>query len=103
MRTVKALVSQDDLSSLQRPRFSPGLLLEDEDLNAGVNYTRDLTRLLFKSLFGCGVICGLQVKARPTCKGSRLEITVPKGLAFDCLGNPLEVPVSQTFEYNPDC
>ena len=52
------------------------MLLEDEDLNAGVSYTRDLTRILFKSLFGCGVICGLVVGAKRTCNGGKLEITV---------------------------
>jgi hypothetical protein len=44
--------------SLIRPTYSPGLLLEDDDLTAGVSYTRGLTQLLFRSLFGCGVICG---------------------------------------------
>jgi len=91
------------LATLQRPRFIPGMLLEDEDMNAGVSYARDLTRLLFRSLFGCGVICGLQVSAQLICKGSKLKITIPKGLALDCSGNPLEIPETQAIEFNPDC
>jgi hypothetical protein len=91
------------LANLQRPFFSPGLLLEDDDLNAGVKYTSDLTRLLFKSLFGCGVICGLKVSYQPICNGSQLQITVAKGVALDCMGDPIEVPSDQTFDYNPNC
>jgi hypothetical protein len=89
--------------TLQRPRYSAGLLLEDEDLNSAVSYTRDLTRLLFKSLFGCGVICGLRIKPELTCNGRKVGITVTKGIALDCMGNPLEVPEPVTVEYDPDC
>ena len=72
-------------------------------MNAGVSYTRDLNRLLLKSLFGCGVVCGLQVKAQRTCNERKLQITVPKGLALDCMGNAIEVPDTQTIEFDPEC
>jgi hypothetical protein len=98
----KALPRKSGTSSLLRPQFSPGLLLEDDDLNTGVSYTRDLTRLLFRSLFGCGVICGLKVTGKQVCPG-KLEITVAKGLALDCLGNPIEIPSDVVVEYGPDC
>src|SRR5262249_18434652 len=88
---------------LLRPRFAPGLLLEDEDLNTSVNYTRDLVRLMFRSLFGCGVICGLKVTGRPICEGRKWELTVASGLALDCMGNPIEVATSKTIEYDPKC
>ena len=89
--------------SLERPLYSPGLLLEDEDLNSGVAYTRRLTQMLFNALFGCGVICGLRVKGTPGCNGQRLEVTVERGLALDCMGNPIEVPTAQTLTYDLDC
>ena len=38
-------------ASLARPCYSPGLLLRDDDLTAAVTYTRELSRLLFRSLF----------------------------------------------------
>lgn len=104
MSTLKPLVPpHSGLSLLERPRFSPGLLLEDEDLTAGVVYTREINRLLFRSLFGCGVICGLDVKAALTCEGRKLEVTVERGLALDCLGNPIHVPKAQRLTYDPDC
>jgi len=104
MKKANQLTSSSGLGTLQRPKFAAGLLLEDDDLNAGVSYTYNLTRLLFKSLFGCGVICGLKVTAETTCNGSKLQISVAKGIALDCMGNPLEVPSDQTFLYTPkDC
>jgi hypothetical protein len=50
-------------STLTRATFSPGMLLQHADLEQLNSYTRDLSRLLFKSLFGCGVICGLKVES----------------------------------------
>jgi hypothetical protein len=77
------------------------LLLEAEDLTAGVDYTRDLLRLLMAKLFGCGVVCGLEVTAERTCRGQKLEITVASGLALDCGGNAVHVPVPTTVTYDP--
>src|SRR5262245_28854138 len=103
MKTAKPLVTKDGLSSLQRPRFRPGLLLEDEDLNAGVSYTQDMMRLLFRSLFGCGVICGLGVKAQLTCERRKLAISIASGLALDCAGNPIHVAQLVNVTLDPDC
>jgi hypothetical protein len=103
MKTAELLAIKDGLSSLQRPRFRPGLLLEDEDLNAGVSYTQDMMRLLFRSLFGCGVICGLEVTGRLTCQRRKLEISVAGGLALDCAGNPIHLAQSERLTVDPDC
>lgn len=73
---------------LERPRYSPGLILEDSDLTSAVDYTRELNRLLFKSLFGCGVICGLEVSVGGDCG---LEVFVSPGLALDGCGDPLHL------------
>jgi hypothetical protein len=83
------------LTSLVRPKYSPGLLLQDDDLTAGTNYTRNLSRMLFRTMFGCGVLCGLVVdKPVPKC-GGVLAIDVGKGMALSCAGDPIEVPVAQ--------
>jgi hypothetical protein len=39
----------------------------------------------------------------PICKGRTLKVTVQKGLALDCMGNPIEVPSPQVLEYELDC
>lgn len=103
MKNALELLSHPGPATLVRPIYSPGLLLEDEDLNAGVDYFRDMTRLLFRSLFGCGVICGLKVTAAPICQGRQLQVVVGAGLALDGLGNPVQVPTDQTLVYDPEC
>jgi hypothetical protein len=83
------------LSRLMRPTYSAGLLLQDDDLTQAVAYTRDLSRLLFRTLFGCGVLCGLTV-GEPTEACGKLTIVVHKGVALACTGDPIEVPNQQT-------
>jgi hypothetical protein len=88
-------------STLVRPRFSPGLLLRDDDLQQGVEYTRDLSRLLFRSLFGCGVVCGLVVETRIEC--GKLIVTVASGVGLTCLGDPVHVPKPVSVTIDPTC
>jgi hypothetical protein len=66
------------------------MLLQHEDLEQLNTYTRDLSRLLFQSFFGCGVVCGLQVSGIADC--GHLIVTVQKGLALACSGDPVYVP-----------
>jgi hypothetical protein len=103
MNKVKELTSLQALATLQRPCFSPGMLLEADDLTASVTYTHDLTQMLFRALFGCGVICGLGLTAMLTCNRRKLFVTVDSGVALDCLGDPIQVPSSQSLTYDPDC
>ncbi len=81
-------LSHTDVGELEWPRYSPGLILEDSDLTAAVDYTRELNRLLFRSLFGCGVVCGFDVAVRDDCG---LQVLVAPGLALDGCGNPLHL------------
>jgi hypothetical protein len=88
------------LTSLVRPKYSPGLLLQDDDLTAGVSYTRNLSRLLFRTIFGCGVLCGLIVD-KPKLKCGKLTVDVGKGVALSCAGDPIEVPATQEITLDP--
>ena len=103
MTSGKLLTSETHWSSVQRPLYSPGLLLEDEDLNIGIAYTQSLIRLMLRSLFGCGVICGLKVTAVPTCNDTKRRIDVTKGVAVDGEGNLIEVSRPWSYEFGPDC
>jgi hypothetical protein len=94
------LQSVSGLSSLERPRYSPGSLLEAEDLTSAVDYTRDVVRLLIRSLFGCGVICGLTVGTEDI-KANELKVTVSDGLAVDGAGNLIQVGKQQELTF--DC
>src|ERR1041385_1269310 len=82
-------------STLERARFGPGMLLRHDDLEMLNTYTRDLSRLMFQSFFGCGVVCGLIVSAKSDC--GKLRINVPSGLALGCYGDPVYVPVDDSF------
>ena len=82
-------------STLERPRFGPGMLLQHDDLEKLNTYTRDLSRLLFQSFFGCGVVCGLVVSAKADC--GKLRVNVTSGLALACSGDPVYVPADVTF------
>lgn len=93
--------SKQGTSKLTRANFGPGMLLQHEDLQLLNTYTRDLSRLLFRSFFGCGVVCGLQVSAAGECGG--LKVTVSPGLALDCAGTPVHVPDLVTFPINKKC
>jgi hypothetical protein len=87
--------SQSVAGDLVRPRYSPGLILEDSDLTAAVDYTRDLSRLLFRTLFGSGVLCGLTVSVEPD---PELAVTVAPGLALNGCGDPVQLASSVTIK-----
>jgi hypothetical protein len=97
-----ALITAEGRGSLVWPRFTPGLLLLDEDLTAGVDYTRELSRLLFRNLFGCGVICGLRVTGQEAT-GRCLTVAVDCGLALDCIGDPVQVRQPQSLTIMATC
>jgi hypothetical protein len=103
MNTDKVIHTGTGWSSLERPRFAPGLLLEDEDLNVGVSYTQGLMRLMFKSFFGCGVVCGLDVKVTPTCHDTKRLVEISRGVALDCAGDLIELPAAWKYEFDPTC
>ena len=88
-------------SKLVRAKFGPGMLLQHEDLELLNAYTRQLSRLMFGSLFGCGVICGLVVKTETKC--GKVQVTVGAGVALGCSGDPIQVPADQTFPLSDDC
>lgn len=77
-------------TNLIRPIFGPGMLLQHEDLELLGKYPRELSRLLFKSFFGCGVICGLTVNVETDCD-NKLKVTVQRGVALTCSGDPIPV------------
>lgn len=93
---------QPGTSTLVRPKFGPGMLLQHEDLGALNDYTRELSRLMFRSLFGYGVVCGLAVTAEvDNC--NKVSVTVGAGLALGCSGDPVYVPKDQRFVLDENC
>lgn len=87
--------------TLMLPQFAPGMLLQSDDLAALGAYSRDLSRLMFRTLFGCGVMCGLVVHVKFTCE--KIVITIDPGVALDCCGDPIQVTTTQTITIDPQC
>lgn len=73
-------------SAFVRPRFFAGQLLTEDDLTLLVEYTTGKTRLHNRTVYGPGVVCGLEVSCEP-CGGG--AVTVHPGHALDCCGNDI--------------
>jgi hypothetical protein len=97
----KPIVAKQGLSTLARAKFGPGMLLQHDDLEQLNVYTREVNRLMFRSLFGCGVVCGLVVGTEVKC--GKVTVTVASGLALDCQGDPIHVPKSQSLVLDEEC
>jgi hypothetical protein len=76
-----------DYNEFRRPRYFHGMLLEDRDFQAEQGYHAAKRRLLNRSLHGTGIVCGLELSAKPDSK----EIQISPGLALDCGGNEIWV------------
>jgi len=78
---------------LARNRYFTGQMLTTGDLQNEQSYLQEKRRLHNRFLHGTGVVCGLIVKAAPQ-KGR--SVMVSPGLAIDCSGRDILVPVAQT-------
>ncbi|MEJ8837992.1 hypothetical protein [Ramlibacter sp. AN1133] len=74
------------LQCLCRPRFFPGQLLSDEDLNRLQRYVIDKNRLHNRYLQGWGVACGLEVVCDPCASGG---VIVRSGYALSPCGDDI--------------
>jgi len=98
---VQIVAPKKGLSKLARAKFGPGMLLQHDDLEQLNVYTRELSRLLFRSFFGCGVICGLVVNVEVWC--GKVTVIVEAGIALDCCGDPVHVPETQRIVIDEHC
>lgn len=80
-----------------RPRFFPGQLLVDGDLQLLTDYSATKDRLHNRFLHGAGVVCGLPVRCHP-CGGGK--VVVEPGMALDCCGNDIIVPCAVELDVN---
>jgi len=78
---------------LTRNRYFTGQMLTADDLQNEQSYLQEKHRNHNRFLHGTGVVCGLVVKAAPQKSRS---VVVSPGLAIDCSGRDILVPVGQT-------
>ncbi|WP_197358240.1 hypothetical protein, partial [Streptomyces clavuligerus] len=79
-------------SSFVRPRFFAGQLLTEDDLGLLVDYMTAKSRLHHRSLYGPGVVRGLDVGCDP-CGGGTVVVT--PGHALDCAGHDIVVQCAE--------
>jgi hypothetical protein len=101
-KPLKPLGSTQGLGTLVKARFGAGMLLQHDDLDALATYTQELNRLMMRTLFGCGVMCGLVVSVDPP-KCGKLLVRVAKGVALDSCGDPIAVNEAQTIALDTQC
>jgi hypothetical protein len=99
---TKALECKSGMGTLTKARFGAGMLLQHDDLNALSSYTQDLNRLLFRTLLGCGVMCGLVVTLG-SAKNGKFTVSVAEGVALNASGDPIAVTTKQTLELDTQC
>jgi hypothetical protein len=93
----KASCDSCKLEGFVRPRFFPGQLLTEEDLQLLDQYTVAKNRLHNRQFWGDGVVCGLKVRPHPCDKG---KVLVGSGYALDCCGNDIVVACEQELDVN---
>jgi hypothetical protein len=88
--------------ALTRTKFFNGMLLTDEHLRAEQTYHRESLKRLNRSLWGAGIVCGLEVR-KLNKKETGLCIKVEPGMALDCAGNVIDVCKSLTIDLSQVC
>jgi hypothetical protein len=99
--TTESKLRASGNTQLVRPRYSAGLMLQDDDLTQAVDYARELNRLMFRSMLGCGVVCGLKVTLQK--KGNCTAIHIAPGLALTGCGDPIHVSTEQIIPLDHAC
>jgi len=99
--TTANLCAKGTSTTLVRPKFEPGMLLQHDDLDQLSLFTQELNRLLFRSFFGCGVICGLSIDIGKHC--GQQCVKVAPGVGLTCVGDPVYVPTEQCIVIDVNC
>lgn len=100
--------------------FTDGMLVTAEDLNAAMRYPLKVMQVLNRAYFGCGIVCGLDVKLQEPVQGVREAIVdaagreveaerkgsfvvqIERGVALGCDGHPIELCEPVDLDLSPD-
>jgi hypothetical protein len=90
-------------TSVDSVKFHDGMIVTAEDLAAAQQYPVSLLQSVLRAYFGCGVVCGLnlRVKQQPGDKADWI-LCVDSGVAIDCAGNPIELCRPVELDLSPE-
>lgn len=88
-----------DLKAFERNRYFYGKLLTVRDFETEQRYFIDKHRLINRLIHGSGVACGLMVSMK---SGSNTTVTIESGVALDCCGREIVVPVAQDIDLSKE-
>lgn len=109
--------------STEAVQFTDGMLVTAEDLTAAMRYPLSVVQVLLKAFFGCGIVCGLDLKTgaealppqpeqrdaagnmlspRPPECDADYMLTIEKGVALGCDGYPIEICGPLKIDLTPD-
>ena len=88
--------------------FTNGMIVTADDLSAAMTYPVALMQLVNRAVFGCGVVCGFELRPDPDLCGKTkpcdscsddstvmaypsLTVEIGRGTALDCSGLPVEL------------
>jgi len=106
-------------------QFNDGMLVTAEDLTAAMRYPLSVIQVLLKAYFGCGIVCGLDLKnpaeakaadtthgepgavppretGKPAKGDPNFILVVEKGVALGCDGYPIEICGPLKLDLTPD-
>ncbi len=82
--------------------FDDGMIVNAGDLSTAMNYPMEMFRTLVRAYFGCGIVCGLELKKYPQDAEETWCLQVLPGTALDCNANPLKLCDRVVISLKPD-
>jgi hypothetical protein len=88
---------------IESVKFRDGMIVTADDLESAMRYPASMLHTVLKAYFGCGVVCGLELKRDPSAHGAdTFVLCVTEGVAFDGNGYPLELCGGVKLDLSPD-
>lgn len=108
--------------SAESVNFKNGMIVTADDLGAAMMYPVALMQSVNRAVFGCGVVCGFELRPDPELcgrkgpcdpcakegtEGNRLAypnfvVEIGRGTALDCAGLPIEICKPVRFDVAPE-
>ena len=87
-------------TSIEAVKFHDGMIVTADDLDAAMRYPTSLLLTVFRAFFGCGVVCGLELRPKQT--GGGWVLCVDRGVAVDGRGYPIELCAPVELDLSPE-